>query len=107
MCVCVLSRVWVKGADDMWVCDFDYAICAVLLIASFAFLVKVISISGTSADFVTEPHHFQSFGMQHLSVCTGEPFRHKSTSSELTSVVCTLLGRNVQAYILLRETMGT
>ena len=35
VCVCVLSRVWVKGADDMWVCDFDYAICAVLLKASF------------------------------------------------------------------------
>ena len=27
--VCVLSRVWVKGADDMWVCDFDYANSAV------------------------------------------------------------------------------
>ena len=29
VCVCVLSRVWVKGADDMWVCDFDYANSAV------------------------------------------------------------------------------
>ena len=29
VCVCVLSRVWVTVADDMWVCDFDYANSAV------------------------------------------------------------------------------
>ena len=29
VCVCVLSGVWVKSADDMWVYDFDYASIAV------------------------------------------------------------------------------
>ena len=62
----------------------------------FVFLiVTVISISGTNADFVTEPQHFQSFGMQHLSVCTGEvtgtrPFKGVSS-------ICILV---TQIYIL-------